>query len=122
MGETIEVFDTELWAIYEALLTCQTHICQGRLHQCNIYIFTDNQSAITQASNLDRGPRQETACNIHDLALALLTYAVAITIHWVPGHTNIKGHEDVDTLAKLAMTTLPMTQLPISLSWLRHKV
>jgi ribonuclease HI len=118
MGETTEVFDAELWAIYEALLTCQTHIHRGRLYRCNIHIFTDNQSAITRASNLDRGPGQETAYNIHDLAQALQTYAIAITIYWVPGHTNIKGTEDADTLAKLAMTSPPMTQLPISLSWL----
>jgi ribonuclease HI len=109
MGETTEVFDAELQAIYDALLTCQTHIRRGRLHRCNIHIFTDNQSAITRAANLNRGPGQETAYNIHNLALALQTYAVAITIHWVLGHTNIKGNEDVDTLAKLATTSPPTT-------------
>jgi ribonuclease HI len=66
----------------------------------------------------NRGPGQETAYNIHDLALALQTYAIAITIHWVLGHTNIKGNKDVDTLAKLATTSPPTMQLPISLSWL----
>jgi hypothetical protein len=53
MGETTEVFDADLRAIYEAVLTCQTHIRRGRLHRRNIHIFTDNQSAITRASNLD---------------------------------------------------------------------
>jgi ribonuclease HI len=110
--------DAELWAIYEDLLTCQTHIHWGCLHRYNIYLFTDNQSAITQALNLDRGSGQETAYNIHDLMLALQTYAIAITIHWVLGYTNIKGNKDTDTLAKLAITSLPTTQLHISLSWL----
>jgi ribonuclease HI len=41
--------------------------------------------------------------------LALQTYPMAISIYWVLGHTNIKGNEDVDTLAKLAMTSPPMT-------------
>jgi ribonuclease HI len=122
MGATTEVFDAELRAIYKALLTYQTHICRGCLHRCNIHIFTDNQSAITRASNLDRGPGQETAYNSHGLALALQTYAAAITIHWVLGYTNIMGNEDTDTLAKLATTSPPTTQLPISLSWLRRKV
>jgi ribonuclease HI len=116
MGETTEVFDAEIWANYEALRTCQIHIHQGYLHWCNIHIFTDNQSAITWALNLDRGPGQDTAYNIHDLALALQTYAVAIIIHWVLGNTNIKGNEDMDTLAKLAITSPPTMQLPISLS------
>jgi ribonuclease HI len=116
MGETTEVLDAELQAIYEALLTCPTHIHQGRLHRRNIHIFTNNQLAITWASNLNRGPGQETAYNIHDLALALQTYTIAITIHWVPGHTNITGNEDADTLAKLAMTSPPTTHQPISLS------
>jgi ribonuclease HI len=69
----------------------------------------DNQLAITPALNIERGPGPETAYNIHGLVLALQTYATAITIHWVPGHTNIMGNEDADTLAKLAMTSLPMT-------------
>jgi hypothetical protein len=47
MGETTEVFDAELRAIYEALLTCQRHIRRGCLHRRNIHIFTDNQLAIT---------------------------------------------------------------------------
>jgi hypothetical protein len=56
--------------------------------------------------------------DIHRLTLALQTYTVAIIIHWVPGHTNITGNEDADTLAKRAKTSPPTTQLPISLSWL----
>jgi ribonuclease HI len=74
--------------------------------------------AITLALNLDRSPGQEKAYNIYGLALALQTYAIAITIYWVPGYTNITGNEDTDTLAKLAITSPPTMQLPISLSWL----
>jgi ribonuclease HI len=61
---------------------------------------------------------QEIAYNIHDLTLALQSYTIAITIHWVLGHTNIMGNEYADTLAKLAIISPSIMQLPISLSWL----
>jgi ribonuclease HI len=118
MGTTMEVFDAELRAIYECLLTCQKFINRHRLHRCNIHIFTDNQSAIKRASTLARGPGQETAYEIHELALTLKNYDTTITIHWVPGHTDIAGNDDADKLAKQAATQPPTMQLPISLSWL----
>jgi ribonuclease HI len=122
MGDTVEVFDAELRAIYECLLTCRKHMRRGDLRRRHIHIFTDNQAAITRASCLTRGPGQETAWNINDVALNLHTSDTAITIHWVPGHTNIPGNDDADTLAKQAASTPPTTRLPISLSWLRRRV
>jgi ribonuclease HI len=100
MGTTTEVFDAELRAIYECLLTCRQYINRHRLHRYNIHIFTDNQSAIKRASTLARGPGQETAYEIHELALTLKNYDTTITIHWVPGHTNIAGNDDADKPAK----------------------
>jgi hypothetical protein len=60
--------------------------------------------------------------HIHDTSLKLRLYAMSITVHWVPGHTDIPGNESVDTLAKLATTIQPTWQLPISVTWLRRKV
>jgi ribonuclease HI len=122
MGTMTEVFDAELRAIYECLLTCRKYINRHRLHCRNIHIFTDNQSAIKRASTLARGPGQETAYEIHELTLTLKNYDTTITIHWVPGHTDIAGNDDADKLAKQPTTQPLMMQLPISLSWLRRKV
>jgi hypothetical protein len=42
MGSTTEVFDAELRAIHECLLTCLKYIRLHRLHRRHIHIFTDN--------------------------------------------------------------------------------
>jgi hypothetical protein len=52
-----------------------------------------------RASCMTRGLGQETAWNINDITLTLRAQATTITIHWVPGHTNIQGYEDADALA-----------------------
>jgi hypothetical protein len=57
MGNTLEVFDDKLRAIYECLLTCRTHICIHHLRRHHIHIFSDNQAAITNWASLDRGSR-----------------------------------------------------------------
>jgi DNA-binding beta-propeller fold protein YncE len=42
MGNTSEVFDAEILAIYECLLTCRTHAHIHHLHRRHIHIFSDN--------------------------------------------------------------------------------
>jgi ribonuclease HI len=102
MGNTWEVFDAELRAIYECLLTCRTHAHIHHLHRHHIHIFSDNQAAITHSTSLDCGPGQEIAALICDTALALQPHMVQVMVHWVPGHTRIPGNDKPDALAKLA--------------------
>jgi hypothetical protein len=76
MGNTLEVFDAELRAIYECLLTCRNHTRIDHLHRHHIHIFSDNQAAITRSASLDRGPGQEIAALIRDMALTLPPHVV----------------------------------------------
>jgi hypothetical protein len=69
-----------------------------------------------------RGPGQEVAYHIHETAHDLRAYAVTITVHWVPGHTDIPGNEAADRLAKQATAMPPTRQQPITLTWLRRRV
>jgi ribonuclease HI len=118
MGNTSEVFDAELRAIHECILACHKYITLNRLCHRSLHLFTDNQSAILRASCLTGGPGQELARAIHDTALLLQAIDVPITLHWVPGHTDIIRNDEADRLAKAATSLPPPTPLPISLSWL----
>jgi ribonuclease HI len=122
MYNTSEVFDTELRAIYECLLKCRNHAWIPYLRQYHIHIFSDNQATITRSASLDRGPGQEIAALIRDMALALRPYVVQVMVHWVPGHTGIPGNEKANLLAKLATEHQPMTYIPISTSWFRRRI
>jgi ribonuclease HI len=122
MGTTSEVFDAELKAISECLTSCHKYILQYRLWYCLIHLFTDNQSTILHASKSDRGPSQETTLDILHTIGDLLDRAIPVTLHWVPGHTDIAGNEEADYLAKIATSQSPFANIPISLSWLRRQV
>jgi ribonuclease HI len=122
MGNTSEVFDAELRAIYQCLLTCRHHARIHHLPQRHIHIFSDNQASITRSASLDCGPGQEIAALIRNTALALRPHVVQVTVHWVPRHTGIPGNEKADMLANLATERQPTICIPISTSWLHRRI
>jgi ribonuclease HI len=122
IGDMAEVFDAELRAIYECLRTCYYHLCQDGLCRHRIHIFMDNQVAITRTTHVTRGPRQETAWLIHEMATDINNTDSTITVHWVPGHTTIPGNDEADALAKQAASTEPSTPSPVTLSWICPRV
>jgi ribonuclease HI len=122
MGDTADVFDAELWAIYECLQTCYCHLWKDGLCHCRIHIFMDNQAAITWTTHLTQGPRQETARLIHEIATDINNTDSTIIVHWVPGHTDIPGNDEADALAKQPTSMEPSTPSPVTLSGIRHGV
>jgi ribonuclease HI len=122
MGTISDVFDAELKAISKCLTSCYKYILQYHLQYCSIYLFTDNQFAILHTSKSDRGPSQETALDILHTIGNLLNCTILVTLHWVPGHTNIASNEEAEYLAKMATSQLPFANIPISLSWLHCQV
>jgi ribonuclease HI len=120
MGTTSEVFDAELKAISECLTSCCKYILQHCLRCHSIHLFTHKQIAILRASKSDRGPGQETALDILHTIGDLPDRAILVTLHWVPGHTEIAGNEEADCLAKMSTSQSPFANIPISLSCLRR--
>jgi hypothetical protein len=116
MGNTSEVFDAKLRAIYECLLTCRNHTYIHHLRRRHIHILCDNQATITRLASLDCGPGQEIAALIRNTVLALWPHVVQVTVHWVPGHTGIPRNEKADKLAKLVTEHQPTTRIPISVT------
>jgi hypothetical protein len=92
------------------------------LHPHHIYIFSDNQAAITRLARLDHGPGHEIAALLRDMALALRCHVVQVMLHWVPGYTGVPGNEKANMLAKLVTEHQPMTCIPISTSWLHCRI
>jgi hypothetical protein len=118
IGDTMEVFNTELRAIHDCLATCQKIIEYNRLYYYHIHIFTDNQAAILHTSHTTSGPGQELARSIHTIATSLCPCCTSVTLHCVPGHTAITRDDHADLLTKTA-TILTPTSLPlVSLSWI----
>ncbi len=73
----------------------------------NVYIFTDNQSAIQTIES----PKQQSGQYIIELILNAIDKiheckpTCDIHIEWVPGHKDIEGNEHADQAAKAAVTS-----------------
>jgi ribonuclease HI len=79
----------------------------------------DNQAAMTRTTYLTQGPRQEIARLIHEITMDINNTNSTITVHWVPGHTDIPGNDEGNMLAKQGASMEPSTPSPVTLSWIR---
>jgi len=100
--DTHNVYAAELMAIQMVVSLFEEKIEE----YSNIYIFTDNQSAIETIESPKRQSGQYIIKGILDIIDR--TYAIKPTcnihIKWVPGHKNIDGNEQADQAAKAAAT------------------
>lgn len=96
------VFTTELVAIIEAL----THIKNNRIQNCAI--CTDSRSATSMLTNLNF---YHNIKNMHIFKILSLIYDISIELNysvaflWVKAHVGIKHNEEVDQLAKIAVSS-----------------
>ena len=66
------------------------------------YIWLDSLAAISRIQDLRPRAGQWLARRIYDKVNELQSHKVKVCIHWIPGHTGIKGNEMADMYAKEA--------------------
>jgi ribonuclease HI len=103
LGPDQLVYNGELEGITQAA-EYASHIAQPGQE---FRIYSDNQAALHRLKTPSDNPGQ--ACQIRtsqatDVAIAK---GATLSIHWVPGHTEVTGNETADTLAKEATELVP---------------
>ena len=102
LGTNKEVFDAEVYAIYQALRIFEERGQSGEKYT----VFPDCQSAIRRALSDALGPGQQWARAIIELATRLISRNNEVLILWVPAHARVQGDEVVDSMAKEAAAGL----------------
>jgi ribonuclease HI len=95
---THNVYAAELMAIQMAMTLFEKKIEE----YSNVYIFTDNQSAIQTIESPKRQSGQYIIKGILDIIDRVYAIKPTCNVHieWVPGHENIEGNEQADQAAK----------------------
>jgi ribonuclease HI len=105
LGTFPSVFQCELFAIHEAALWVQANVTSPS----TIIFFSDSQAAI---NTLNSTSVSNTIALDTINTLNTLGAVNSISIHWVPGHSNIAGNEAADTLANQGSAIRPIGPEP----------
>ena len=92
------VFNTEVFAIYQALRIFEARRSSGEMYT----IFSDCQPAIRRDLSDALGPGQQWARAIIEVASRLIESGNEVLILWVPAHAGVTGYEVADGMAKEA--------------------
>jgi len=90
---TLEVFDTELFAIYQVLKWMQSFDL-GKTRE--IWIFSDSQAEIQRLLNTKSGSEHHLTVKCHSLLHILKSQGFTTHIHWIPSHRDIIDNEKAD--------------------------
>ena len=98
LGSNKEVFDAELYAIYQTMGTLEAKGQTGRWYT----VFSDSQAAIRRAVHDGLGPGQQWARATIEAATRIMVHNNRIWVCWVPARRGIQGNETADRTAKEA--------------------
>ena len=103
LGESQLVYNGELEGTTRAIEFASREAKRGQTY----YIYSDNQAGLYRLKTVSDKPGQ--ACQIRASQAAELagSKGAAISINWVPGHTDVYGNELADSLAKEATKLAP---------------
>ena len=91
LGKKKQPFDTELWAIFDAL---EAAIKETRnATSMPITIFTDSRAALTKIQKKTSEPEGlEVRDLVYQRAEELITNGHSVTLRWVLGHSEVEGN------------------------------
>jgi ribonuclease HI len=106
IGSRAEVFNAEVAAITNAI----HYLAQHPLPAQNIYIFSDNSSAISTLAHANSGLILRYRQLLQPSIDFLRNQNRQIVLNWVPNDCNIPGNKRADSLAKSATSTADSSQ------------
>ena len=98
LGKNKEVFDAELYALYQAAKIVDERREEGQ----DYTILTDSTAALERAASNRMGPGQRFAVSIMEVHDRLANRGNALTLRWIPGHLGVEGNEFADEWANEA--------------------
>ena len=98
-GENCSNYEAEVKAIQTTTQLIHQHLNLGEKNPADIVIFSDSKSALDALQNPPYA-RKEIAHLSQEISNLLTAYDIQITLQWIPGHSDIKGNENADRLAK----------------------
>ena len=105
----MEVFDTETFAVYQALRALEQRQESGHRYT----IFVDSRAAIDRVRSDNPGPGQRFAFAAIEICTRILERDNSVTIRWVPAHSGASGSQVDDEYAKTAATSdAPSVEIP----------
>ena len=95
LGRNKEVFDAEVFAIWQALRALEQRNERGRAYT----IFVDSTSAISRVRDDARGPGQRFGVASIEVERLIAAAGNTVIIRWVPAHAGAEGNEVADRYA-----------------------
>lgn len=107
IGDNMSIFDGELEAITQAI----EYASRISVPNHHYDVFSDSQSALSRLQIQSDQPGQ--ACQLRCIIAStkIREKGSSISLHWVPGHSEIKGNMMADKTAKEASKSLPQRNL-----------
>ena len=114
LGSNKEVFDAEVYAIYQSLSIMDQRQKNGRAYT----LFVDSAAAFSRIRSDDIGPGQRFPVASVEVATRTRARDNGITVRLVPAHKEVPGNEKSDEFAKaVAEGSRPDCAVPDEYRW-----